>query len=45
MRNAHVVPSLEEAIVLADFVARRIRPWRWDRFIAVIRLAPSMQHS
>lgn len=45
MRNAHVVPSLVEAIILADFVALRTRPRRWDRFIAVIRLAPSMQHS
>jgi hypothetical protein len=31
MRNAHVVPSLFEALILTDTAADRIRPWRWDR--------------
>jgi hypothetical protein len=31
MRNAHVVPSLFEALILTDTAAVRIRPWRWDR--------------
>jgi len=31
MRNAHVVPSLQEATILADTAAVWIRPRRWDR--------------